>query len=150
MTATLAVTNLLQCKPGVDAAPMALIESGLVEQLKDDLKYKIHYDGQVHSYSDLLPAEDLDHRGMKKPRGVSAGVRMTRFACALRWRIRTVSRGMTHCRTIRTMRVTLKLATGDGRRTLNGAAESVSFDSRWDDRMIEIKLLMVAETDSQA
>lgn len=51
---------------------MALIESGLVEQLKDDLKYNIHYDGQVHSYSDLLPAQDPDHRGMKKPRGVSA------------------------------------------------------------------------------
>lgn len=51
---------------------MALIESGLVAQLKDDLEYKVHYDGQVHSYSDLLPADDPDHRGMKKPRGVSA------------------------------------------------------------------------------
>lgn len=51
---------------------MALIESGLVEQLKDDLKYNIHYDGQVHSYSSLLPSDDPDHRGMKKPRGVSA------------------------------------------------------------------------------
>lgn len=51
---------------------MALIESGLVAQLKDDLKYNIHYDGQVHSYSSLLPADDADHRGMKKPRGVSA------------------------------------------------------------------------------
>ncbi|QIW99828.1 hypothetical protein AMS68_005346 [Peltaster fructicola] len=61
-----------QCKPGVDAAPMALIESGLVNQLKEDLKYNIHYDGQVHSYSSLLPSDDADHRGMKKPRGVSA------------------------------------------------------------------------------
>ncbi|KAK4545059.1 hypothetical protein LTR36_003610 [Oleoguttula mirabilis] len=61
-----------QCKPGVDAAPMALIESGLVEQLKDDLEYKIHYDGQVHAYTELMPKDDPDHRNMKKPRAVSA------------------------------------------------------------------------------
>ena len=51
---------------------MALIESGLVEQLKDDLKYNLHYDGQVHSYADLIPQQDHDHRGMKKPKAVSA------------------------------------------------------------------------------
>ncbi|EMC95778.1 hypothetical protein BAUCODRAFT_503751 [Baudoinia panamericana UAMH 10762] len=61
-----------QCKPGVDAAPMALIESGLVEQLRDDLEYAIHYDGQVHAYTELMPAADPDHRGMKNPRAVSA------------------------------------------------------------------------------
>ncbi|TKA73917.1 hypothetical protein B0A55_05049 [Friedmanniomyces simplex] len=61
-----------QCKPGVDAAPMALIESGLVDQLKDDLEYNIHYDGQVHAYGELMPKEDPDHRNMKKPRAVSA------------------------------------------------------------------------------
>lgn len=51
---------------------MALIESGLVEQLRDDLEYKIHYDGQVHSYASLMPESDPDHRGMKNPRAVSA------------------------------------------------------------------------------
>lgn len=61
-----------QCKAGVDAAPMALIESGLAEQLKDDLEYNIHFDNKVHSYDELLPSSDPDHRGMKKPRAVSA------------------------------------------------------------------------------
>ncbi|KAK5687611.1 Arginase, catabolizes arginine to ornithine and urea [Elasticomyces elasticus] len=61
-----------QCKPGVDAAPMALIESGLIDQLKDDLEYTVHYDGEVHAYSNLMPTEDPDHRNMKKPRAVSA------------------------------------------------------------------------------
>ncbi|RMX77605.1 hypothetical protein D0869_09753 [Hortaea werneckii] len=61
-----------QCKPGTDAAPMALIESGLVDQLKGDLKYNVHYDGQVHAYGDIIPQEDPDHRQMKKPRAVSA------------------------------------------------------------------------------
>ncbi|KAM0704661.1 hypothetical protein Q7P35_007447 [Cladosporium inversicolor] len=61
-----------QCKAGVDAAPMALIESGLAEQLKDDLEYNIHFDNKVHSYDELMPSEDPDHRGMKKPRAVSA------------------------------------------------------------------------------
>jgi arginase len=51
---------------------MALIESGLAEQLKDDLEYNIHFDNKVHSYDELMPAEDPDHRGMKKPRAVSA------------------------------------------------------------------------------
>lgn len=51
---------------------MALIESGLVDQLKDDLEYNIHYDGQVHGYSELIPAHDPPHRGMLKPRAVSA------------------------------------------------------------------------------
>lgn len=51
---------------------MALIEHGLVAQLKDDLEYNIHYDGIVHNYAELIPAEDPDHRNMKKPRAVSA------------------------------------------------------------------------------
>jgi arginase len=51
---------------------MALIESGLVDQLKDDLEYNVHYDGQVHAYNDVMPAEDSDYRGMKKPRAVCA------------------------------------------------------------------------------
>lgn len=61
-----------QCKPGVDAAPMALIESGLVDQLKNDLEYDLHYDDQVHSYSDLMPKDDPEHRGMKNARAVCA------------------------------------------------------------------------------
>jgi len=61
-----------QCKPGTDAAPMALIESGLVDQLRDDLKYSIFYDGKVHAYNELMPESDPDHRNMKKPRAVSA------------------------------------------------------------------------------
>lgn len=62
----------LQCKPGTDAAPMALIDSGLVSQLTSDLKYNVKYDGKVHAYTNLLPASDPDHRNMKKPRAVSA------------------------------------------------------------------------------
>lgn len=51
---------------------MALIESGLVDQLRDDLEYSIFYDGKVHAYSELMPTSDPDHRNMKKPRAVSA------------------------------------------------------------------------------
>ncbi|PWY92404.1 Ureohydrolase [Aspergillus heteromorphus CBS 117.55] len=61
-----------QCKMGVEAAPMALVEAGLLEQLRDDLGYDLHYDDQVHNYEDKMLAEDPDHRGMKKPRSVSA------------------------------------------------------------------------------
>ncbi|GAD95250.1 arginase [Paecilomyces variotii No. 5] len=61
-----------QCKPGVEAAPTALIASGLLDQLRDDLGYDIHHDNAVHAYEDIMPASDPDHRGMKKPRSVSA------------------------------------------------------------------------------
>ncbi|CAK4034746.1 Arginase [Lecanosticta acicola] len=61
-----------QCKPGTDAAPMALIESGLVSQLTNDLKYTVKYDGIVHNYTELMPQSDPDHRNMKNPRAVSA------------------------------------------------------------------------------
>ena len=62
----------MQCKPGVDAAPMALIDSGLVDQLSDDLKYSVHYDGQVHVYKDLMPKDDPEYRGMKNAKAVDA------------------------------------------------------------------------------
>lgn len=62
----------LQCKKGVDAAPSALIEAGLLDQLRDDLEYDIHHDGKVHNYTEFLPQSDPDHRGMKQPRAVSA------------------------------------------------------------------------------
>lgn len=51
---------------------MALIQSGLIEQLKDELDYDVHYDGQVHAYGDIMPKEDPDYRNMKKPLAVSA------------------------------------------------------------------------------
>jgi arginase len=59
-------------KMGVEAAPMALIESGLLTQLSEDLDYDVHHDNIVHYYEKDIPAEDPDHRGMKKPRAVSA------------------------------------------------------------------------------
>ncbi|KAL2838873.1 hypothetical protein BJX68DRAFT_248517 [Aspergillus pseudodeflectus] len=61
-----------QCKLGVEAAPMALIEAGLLTQLKEDLDYDIDYDNTVHYYENEIPAEDPSHRGMLKPRAVSA------------------------------------------------------------------------------
>ncbi|PWY64679.1 Ureohydrolase [Aspergillus eucalypticola CBS 122712] len=61
-----------QCKMGVEAAPMALVQAGLLEQLRDDLGYELHYDEKVHQYEDKMPESDPDHRGMKKPRSVSA------------------------------------------------------------------------------
>ncbi|KAK0517390.1 hypothetical protein JMJ35_000545 [Cladonia borealis] len=64
-----------QCKPGVDAAPSALIESGLLNQLKDDLSYTLHHDDTVHTYSELLPSQDPPHRNMKNPIAVSAVTR---------------------------------------------------------------------------
>lgn len=51
---------------------MALIEAGLIQQLEEDLDYKVSYDGQVHNYAELLPAEDPDYRGMKRPKFASA------------------------------------------------------------------------------
>ncbi|WEW55156.1 Arginase, catabolizes arginine to ornithine and urea [Emydomyces testavorans] len=59
-------------QPGVDAAPSALIEAGLLDQLRDDLDYEIHHDGQVHNYTEFLPPSDPDYRGMKQPLAVSA------------------------------------------------------------------------------
>ncbi|KAI9686299.1 MAG: Arginase, catabolizes arginine to ornithine and urea [Bogoriella megaspora] len=64
-----------QCKPGVDAAPMALIESGLVEQIQNDLKYNVTYDNKVHVYNELMPESDPDYRNMKNPLSVSAVTR---------------------------------------------------------------------------
>ncbi|ESA41989.1 hypothetical protein GE21DRAFT_10369, partial [Neurospora crassa] len=60
-----------QCKPGVDAAPSALIESGLLTQLREELGYRLHGDDEVHLYTDLVPKEDPPHRNMKNPRAVS-------------------------------------------------------------------------------
>jgi arginase len=51
---------------------MALIEAGLIDQLKQDLEFDVSYDGEVHSYSKVLPGEDPDYRNMKNPKSVSA------------------------------------------------------------------------------
>lgn len=61
-----------QGKPGVDAGPSALIESGLLSQLRDELNYKLHGDAQVNGYDDLVPASDPPFRNMKNPGAVSA------------------------------------------------------------------------------
>lgn len=52
---------------------MALIESGLISQLRDELGYKVHHDDKVHHYTDVIPdaSEDKPHRGMLNPRAVS-------------------------------------------------------------------------------
>ncbi|KAL9110385.1 MAG: hypothetical protein Q9227_005116 [Pyrenula ochraceoflavens] len=60
-----------QCKPGVDAAPTALIQAGLFNQLQDDLGYTLHGDKDVNFYSTILPTEDLVYRKMKNPLAVS-------------------------------------------------------------------------------
>ncbi|KAK4187873.1 putative arginase [Podospora australis] len=64
-----------QCKPGVDAAPSALIESGLLTQLRDELGYSLHGHDTVHLYTDLVPESDPDYRNMKNPKAVSAVTR---------------------------------------------------------------------------
>jgi len=61
-----------QCKPGVDAAPAALIESGLLTSLREELNYKLHGDDKVHLYTDLVPQDDPPYRNMKNPKAVSA------------------------------------------------------------------------------
>lgn len=65
-----------QGKPGVDAAPSALIEAGLLTQLRDDIGYNILHDNKVHAYQDLKPASDPDYRKMKNPLTVSAVTRL--------------------------------------------------------------------------
>ncbi|KAL6875169.1 hypothetical protein J3F83DRAFT_730148 [Trichoderma novae-zelandiae] len=61
-----------QPKAGVDAGPKALIESGLLTQIQQELGYKLYGDETVKFYHDLTPASDPDFRGMKNPLLVSA------------------------------------------------------------------------------
>jgi arginase len=51
---------------------MALIEAGLIKELEEDLDLNITFDGQVHNYSEMLPTDDPDYRGMKRPKFASA------------------------------------------------------------------------------
>jgi arginase len=60
-----------QCKPGVDAAPTALVSAGLLTQIRDELGYTLHGDDSVHNNNESLISPDPDHRGMKNPRSVS-------------------------------------------------------------------------------
>lgn len=66
-----------QTKEGVDAGPAALIDAGLITQLRDDLGYTIHGDQSIHFYKDLVPPpeDDPPYRNMKNPRSVSAVTR---------------------------------------------------------------------------
>lgn len=50
--------NPLQGKPGVEAAPTALIEAGLLDSLRNDLEFTVHHDDIVHSYTEHLPVSD--------------------------------------------------------------------------------------------
>jgi arginase len=61
-----------QCKDGVDAAPTALVSAGLLDQLSDELGYKLHGDTEVHNFNEMRTPNDEPHRGMKNPRAVSA------------------------------------------------------------------------------
>lgn len=78
---TAAPDSHAQGKAGVDAAPQALIDAGLLTSLQDELGYKIHHDNRVHTYSASLPASDppLHTAGarapMLNPRTVSAATR---------------------------------------------------------------------------
>ncbi|EGE01499.1 arginase [Trichophyton equinum CBS 127.97] len=66
-----------QPKAGVDAGPTALLEAGLLDQVRDELGYKVDFDSKVHDYADVKPAESEDprYRNMIKPRTVSAVTR---------------------------------------------------------------------------
>ncbi|KAK0647228.1 Arginase [Lasiodiplodia hormozganensis] len=64
-----------QAKKGVDRGPAALLAGGLLSQLRHDLGLSVHWDGQFHDYSSLIPDNDPDVRGMHRPRAVSAATR---------------------------------------------------------------------------
>ncbi|KZZ92539.1 arginase [Moelleriella libera RCEF 2490] len=61
-----------QPKAGVDAGPEALIASGLLSRIQDELGYKLCGDAKVEKYEELIPTSDPDHRGMKNPGTVSS------------------------------------------------------------------------------
>lgn len=43
-----------------------------MQQLEEDLELNVTFDGQVHDFSEILPADDPDYRGMKRPKFCSA------------------------------------------------------------------------------
>ncbi|GAB1317200.1 Arginase, catabolizes arginine to ornithine and urea [Madurella fahalii] len=64
-----------QGKAGVDGGPAALLESGLINQIRDELGYNLYGHDAVHLYKDLVPSHDPPYRNMKNPRAVSAVTR---------------------------------------------------------------------------
>ena len=60
-----------QCRPGTEAAPSALLSSGLLTQLTNELSYSLHHDNEIHTYDTLLPPNDPPFRNMKNPIAVS-------------------------------------------------------------------------------
>lgn len=64
---------ILQPKAGVESGPQALLDAGLIDQLKNDLSLNVTFDGSISSYSSILSkhTSDPDVRGMKLPRTVS-------------------------------------------------------------------------------
>jgi hypothetical protein len=69
--------NLLneQAKEGVDSGPAAVIESGILDKLKQDLGLSISFDNKVHNYSDVIPQDDPPFHNMNRPRTVSAATK---------------------------------------------------------------------------
>jgi hypothetical protein len=58
-------------KLGVDVGPAAILDAGLLDQLKQDLGLSVHFNNQVHSYSDITPQVNLPYHSMNH-RTVSA------------------------------------------------------------------------------
>ena len=49
-----------------------MIDSGVLEKLKQDLGLSIFFDNKVHDYSDLIPQDDPPYHNVNRPRTVSA------------------------------------------------------------------------------
>ena len=64
-----------QAKEGVESGPAAVIDSGFLEKLKQDLGLSIFFDNKVHNYSDVIPQDDPPYHNMNRPRTVSAATK---------------------------------------------------------------------------
>ncbi|KAF3313765.1 Arginase, catabolizes arginine to ornithine and urea, variant 2 [Orbilia oligospora] len=60
-----------QPKAGVDGGPKAMIESGLLNEVKSELGYTIHFDNTIHSYETEILSEDPTVDNMKRPQSCS-------------------------------------------------------------------------------
>ncbi|KAF3125725.1 Arginase, catabolizes arginine to ornithine and urea [Orbilia oligospora] len=60
-----------QPKAGVDRGPKAMIESGLLNEVKSELGYTIHFDDTIHSYETEILSEDPTVDNMKRPQSCS-------------------------------------------------------------------------------
>ena len=61
-----------QAKQGAEAGPGAILGAGLLDRLNHDLGLCVHFDNQVHNYSDIIPRIDPPLHNMYRPRAVSA------------------------------------------------------------------------------